>query len=93
MDPSLWIYGLSTVLLLAMVAWLWYGARPLACAVVFAIGRAAIAYGFEATPLTAIATLGIGFLISLGYFLLLRRTEGTIFWWLVLVAGLALLAF
>jgi len=85
-------YVASFVLFVACVKFLSSGATPAATAGVFAAGKVVLALllggGISTLLVTAVITGAIAFV----YFWVMRRFEDTGTWWIVLVAGVLLLA-
>jgi hypothetical protein len=84
---NIWIEFASAVLLLVLVAWSTRRVSPLWPAVAFALGRGTISYATGATALTSVATGVAAFVLGVLYFWLLKRLQGTRWWWVALVVG------
>jgi len=81
---------IKIVLLIGLVKLLEATDKPLVCATVYtvAVGFLGIALSYGNLNLGAVAiSLGIAFILSFIYFWLLQKTEGSIFWWIIMLGG------
>ncbi len=84
------IWLVSGLLVFALAMWTTRGVNAIWPGIVFAVGRAAISFGTGATLLTAGTAFGVALALGTIYFWALGRTQGTLLWWLLLIAGIVL---